>query len=74
MQRNLITNFTINYQKTQGKETIASLIGAPKMRTIVETLKAKRKKTVLRPPKKSAFIVGDSMIKKNRWSFTCQFY
>ena len=42
MQRNLITNFTINYQKTQGKETIASLIGAPKMRTIVETLKAKR--------------------------------
>ena len=29
---------------------------------------------VSRPPKKSAFIVGDSMIKKNRWLFTYQFY
>ena len=64
MQRNLITNFTIICRKTQDKETIASfLIHAPKMGAIVETLKSKKEK-VLRPPKKSAFIIGDIMIKK----------
>ena len=44
MQRNLITNFTIICQKAQDKETIASLIGAPKMRAVVETLNSSKKK------------------------------
>ena len=68
MQKNLITNFTIICRKTQDKKTIASLTHAPKMGAIVETLNSNKKAAkaakVLRPPKKSAFIVGDSMIKK----------
>ena len=64
MQRNLITNFTIICRKTQDKEIIASLIRAPKIGVIVEKLSSNKRFYVLRPPKKSAFIVGDSMIKK----------
>ena len=41
-----------------------SLIRAPKIRVIVEKLSSNKNFYVLRPPKKSAFIVGDSMIKK----------
>ena len=36
---------------------------APKMRVIIETLNSNKKK-MSRPRKKSAFLVGDSMIKK----------
>ena len=64
MQRSLITNFIIICRKTQDKEIIASLIRAPRIGVIVEKLSSKKRFYVLRPPKKSAFIVGDSMIKK----------
>ena len=64
MQRNMITNFTIICQKTQDKETIASLIRAPKMRVIVEILNSNKKTFYVLPNK--LFIVGDSMIKKKQ--------
>ena len=44
MQRNLITNFTIICRKAQDKKTIASLIHAPKMGAIMETLNSNKKK------------------------------
>ena len=62
MQRNLIINFTIICRKTQDKETIASLIRAPKMRVIVEILNSNKKTFYVLP--NNLFIIGDSMIKK----------
>ena len=62
MQRKLmVTNFTIICRKTQDKETIDSLMRAPKMRVIMEILNSNKK---MSRSKKSAFIVQDSMIKK----------
>ena len=64
MQRKLmVTNFTIIFPKTQDKETIASLMRAPKMPAIMEILNSNKKKfhALL---KKSEFILGDSMKKK----------
>ena len=62
MQRNLIINSTIICRKTQDKETIASLIRAPKMRVIVEILNSNKKTFYVLP--NNLFIIGDSMIKK----------
>ena len=52
----MVTNFTIIRQKTQDSGLIASLMYAPKMQ-VYSTATGK----VSRPPRKSGFIVGDSI-------------
>ena len=59
----MVTNFIIICQKTQDKGTIASLMRALKMRIIMGILNSNKKKNS-GPPRKSAFIVGGSMIKE----------
>ena len=60
MQRNLITTFTIICQKTQNNSQFNTCTknGSDSGDT------QQQQEKVLRSPKKSAFIVGDSMIKK----------
>ena len=64
MQRKLmVSNVTIICRKTQENKTTDSLMRSPKMRLMMEDTQ-QQQENISRPPKKSTFIEGDSMIKK----------
>ena len=82
---NVVDHTKNDVRKVNGNQLYHNLLKNTKQRTISQfnacTNNAsnngdtqQKQKRVSRTPRKSAFIVGDSMIKKYRWLYTYQFY